>query len=88
MLILDCGRDYRYVLAGLDRLDVAAGQTLARGAAVGRMPSWNDGPGGDRPGLPGGDRPSLPGGNRPSLYVQLRHGDATIDPGRFLQQPR
>ncbi len=71
MLILDCGRDYRYVLAGLDRLDVATGQDLARGAAVGRMPSW-----------------SGSGGGRPSLYVQLRHGDATIDPGRFLQQPR
>ncbi len=72
MLILDCGRDYRYVLAGLDRLDVATGQSLARGAAVGRMPSW------------GGE----PVGGRPSLYVQLRHGDALIDPGRFLQQPR
>ena len=71
MLILDCGRDYRYVLAGLDRLDVATGQALARGAAVGQMPSW------------GGS-----GGGRPSLYVQLRHGDALIDPGRFLQQPR
>ncbi len=72
MLILDCGRDYRFVLAGLDRLDVTGGQNLARGAAVGRMPAWSDGS----------------GMGRPSLYVQLRHGDATIDPGRFLQQPR
>ncbi len=44
MLILDCGRDYRFVLAGLDRLDIAVGQALARGAPVGRM---------------AGDRPSL-----------------------------
>ncbi len=71
MLIMDCGREYRFVLAGLDRLDVASGQTLARGTAVGRMPAWS-----------GSDA------GRPSLYVQLRHGDATIDPGRFLQGPR
>ncbi len=44
MLILDCGRDYRFVLAGLDRLDVAVGQALARGAPVGRMAA-------DRPSL-------------------------------------
>jgi septal ring factor EnvC (AmiA/AmiB activator) len=73
MLILDCGRDYRFVLAGLDRLDVAVGQNLARGAAIGRMPAWNE---------------AAASGGRPSLYVQLRHGDATIDPGRFLQRPR
>ena len=72
MLILDCGRDYRFVLAGLDRLDVSGGQSLARGAVVGRMPAWSEGS----------------GQGRPSLYVQLRHGDATIDPGRFLQGPR
>ncbi len=72
MLILDCGRDYRFVLAGLDRLDVSGGQNLARGAVVGRMPAWGDGT----------------GQGRPSLYVQLRHGDATIDPGRFLHGPR
>ncbi len=72
MLILDCGREYRFVLAGLDRLDVSGGQSLARGAVVGRMPAWSEGS----------------GQGRPSLYVQLRHGDATIDPGRFLQAPR
>ena len=70
MLILDCGHQYRFVLAGLDRLDVAVGQRLAGGAAIGRMPAWT-----------GTD-------SHPSLYVQLRHGDATIDPGRFLQHPR
>ncbi len=72
MLILNCGRDYRFVLAGLDRLDVSGGQNLARGAVVGRMPGWSGGS----------------GQGRPSLYMQLRHGDATIDPRRFLQGPR
>ncbi len=74
MLILDCGREYRFVLAGLDRLDVAVGQALARGAPVGRMAAWPDHPGG--------------GAGRPSLYVQLRHADATIDPDRFLRGGR
>lgn len=76
MLILDCGHDYRFVLAGLDRLDVAVGQSLARGAAVGRMPA-------------SGDSASAPSGSGSgSLYVQLRHAGDTIDPGRFLLHPR
>jgi len=72
MLILDCGHGYRFVMAGLDRLDVAVGQRLARGAAVGRMPAGS----------------ASDGAGRPSLYVQLRHGQATVDPSRFLQQGR
>lgn len=70
MLILDCGHQYRFVLAGLDRLDVAIGQSLARGAAIGRMPAAGS------------------AGASSGLYVQLRHGDATIDPSRFLQARR
>lgn len=70
MLILDCGHQYRFVLAGLDRLDVAIGQSLARGAAIGRMPAAGS------------------AGASSGLYVQLRHGDATIDPSRFLQAGR
>ncbi|MBB3883254.1 murein hydrolase activator EnvC family protein [Acetobacter oeni] len=38
MLILNCGRDYRFVLAGLGALDVATGQALTKGAAIGAMP--------------------------------------------------
>lgn len=38
MLILNCGREYRFVLAGLGALDVATGQALAKGAAIGAMP--------------------------------------------------
>ncbi|WP_242006259.1 murein hydrolase activator EnvC family protein [Acetobacter estunensis] len=39
MLILNCGRGYRFVLGGLGSLNVATGQSLARGAAVGAMPA-------------------------------------------------
>ncbi|MFT8720163.1 murein hydrolase activator EnvC family protein [Acetobacter sp.] len=39
MLILNCGRGYRFVLAGLGNLNVAPGQSLAKGAAVGSMPA-------------------------------------------------
>ena len=70
MLIVDCGHGYRFVLAGLDRLDVAVGQQLARGVAVGRMADWS----------------AAAGAVRPSLYVQLRHGAEPIDPSRFLHQ--
>ena len=69
MLILDCGHSYRFVLAGLERLDVAIGQKLSKGVAIGRMPDWN---------------PAATSG-RPSLYVQLRHGSQAIDPGSFLR---
>ena len=39
MLILNCGRGYRFVLAGLGSMNVATGQSLAKGASVGSMPS-------------------------------------------------
>ncbi|WP_338029627.1 murein hydrolase activator EnvC family protein [Gluconacetobacter tumulisoli] len=66
MAILDCGRHYRFVLAGLGALAVSTGQTLAKGAPVGRMPDWAG------------------QGGRPTLFVQLRHGDAAVDPAPFL----
>lgn len=40
MIILNCGRQYRFVLAGLGTLAVSTGQTLAHGAPLGRMPDW------------------------------------------------
>ncbi|AQU86902.1 peptidase M23 [Komagataeibacter nataicola] len=49
MMILDCGKHYRFVLAGLGEIAVAAGQQVSRGAAVGQMPQWNGG--GSRPTL-------------------------------------
>ncbi|GAA4491760.1 murein hydrolase activator EnvC [Gluconacetobacter tumulicola] len=41
MVILNCGRHYRFVMAGLGGLAVSTGQALARGAPVGRMPDWS-----------------------------------------------
>ncbi len=43
MLIVDCGHGYRFVLAGLQRLDVAVGQHLAHGVALGTMPDFGGG---------------------------------------------
>ncbi|NVN11264.1 murein hydrolase activator EnvC family protein, partial [Nguyenibacter vanlangensis] len=76
MVILDCGRHYRFVLAGMGSLDVSAGQSLAKGAPMGTMPGWSSG-GGSGGGKSGG-------GGRPSLFVQLRRGGAVIDPAPFL----
>ncbi len=69
LIILDCGGGYHVVLAGLDRLDVAAGSPVRPGEPVGVMPSWD---------------PRSPG-NRPSLYVQLRHAGRPIDPSVWLR---
>ena len=45
MVILDCGRDWRFVLAGLGRVDVTPGASVRAGEAVGRMPDAEGGPG-------------------------------------------
>ena len=66
MMILDCGKHYRFVLAGLGDIAVTAGQQVSHGAAVGQMPQWG-----------GGD-------SRPTLFVQLRHGGATVNPAPYL----
>ncbi|KDU95748.1 peptidase M23 [Komagataeibacter rhaeticus] len=66
MMIIDCGKHYRFVLAGLGEIAVAAGQQVSHGAAVGQMPPWG-----------GGD-------SRPTLFVQLRHGGATVNPAPYL----
>ncbi|MEN0077320.1 MAG: peptidoglycan DD-metalloendopeptidase family protein, partial [Paracraurococcus sp.] len=39
LLIVDCGDGYHFVLAGLDRLDVAPGQRVLAGEPVGRLGS-------------------------------------------------
>ncbi len=36
-LIVDCGRDRRFVLAGLDRIEVVVGAHVRRGERLGRM---------------------------------------------------
>ena len=50
MVIVDCGRGYRFVLAGLDRVDAVPGTAVGAGAPIGRMPDF-------APGAPG--RPTL-----------------------------
>jgi septal ring factor EnvC (AmiA/AmiB activator) len=42
LLIVDCGGGYHFVLAGLDRLDTAAGQRLLAGEPVGVLGSGGD----------------------------------------------
>ncbi|MBB3174256.1 septal ring factor EnvC (AmiA/AmiB activator) [Endobacter medicaginis] len=70
MMILDCGRNFRFILAGFDHIDATIGTRVSKGQALGRMPAWN----------PTG------GAARPTLYVQLRQGTNVIDPGRYLGQ--
>jgi septal ring factor EnvC (AmiA/AmiB activator) len=64
LLILDCGHGYDFVLAGLDRFDVAVGNHIAAGQPVGRMPGYDPA------------RPS----RQPALYVELRHDGSPVDP--------
>lgn len=68
MVILNCGKSYRFVLAGMGELNVGAGQSVSKGVMIGRMPAWS---GGSNAG-------------RPTLFVQLRHGERTINPSPFL----
>ena len=57
------------VMAGLDRLDAKAGQSVQMGEPVGVMPDWQ----------PGGP------GRRPSLYVELRHDGNPVNPAPWLR---
>jgi len=50
LLIIDCGQGQHFVLTGLGRLDVRAGQPVLAGEPVGRLGSE---PGAGRPGLYG-----------------------------------
>jgi septal ring factor EnvC (AmiA/AmiB activator) len=43
MVILDCGGGYRFVLAGLDRIDTQPGTNVRAGQPVGRMPDFSPG---------------------------------------------
>lgn len=68
MIILNCGKNYRFVLAGMDNLAVSIGQSISKGIMIGKMPAWAG------QGTAG----------RPTLFVQLRHGEKTINPSPFL----
>lgn len=68
MLIVDCGGGTHVVLAGLDRLDTAAGSRVAAGEPVGAL------------GLPEGDGRS----GRAALYLELRRNGQPVDPRPWL----
>jgi septal ring factor EnvC (AmiA/AmiB activator) len=68
LVMVDCGGGYIFVLSGMARLDVSAGQRLARGQPIGEM-----------------REAAAPAGKAaPVLYVELRHGGTTVNPGRWL----
>ena len=69
LLIVDCGGGYHAVLAGLDRLDVKVGQSVAAGEPVGVMPNWEPGT----------------SGSRPVLYVELRRAGQPVNPAPWLR---
>jgi len=69
LLIVDCGKGYDFVLAGLDRLDVSVGQRLQTGEPVGVMAGWN---------------PSHPA-DRPKLYLELRKDGNPVNPTPWLR---
>ncbi|WP_158747504.1 murein hydrolase activator EnvC [Acidisphaera sp. L21] len=69
LMIVDCGGGYHFVLAGLDRLDVAVGHPVQSGEPVGVMPSWDP-------------RSTA---NRPLLYLELRQKGQPINPAPFLR---
>jgi len=68
LVILDCGGGYDFVLSGMARLDVAAGQHLARGQPVGEMAGYDS------------TNPT----RRPLLYVELRENGTPVDPALLL----
>ena len=41
LMIVDCGGGYHFVLAGLDRLDVAVGHPVQLAEPLGVMPAWD-----------------------------------------------
>ncbi len=69
LLIVDCGGGYAFVLAGLERLDVAVGASVLAGEPVGAMPAWD----------------ATNPGPRPALYVELRRDGQALNPAPFLR---
>jgi septal ring factor EnvC (AmiA/AmiB activator) len=64
LLIVDCGGGYHFVLAGLERLDAAAGQRLLAGEPIGVLAGHG----------------ASAGGSGGSLYVELRRNGQPVDP--------
>ena len=64
LVILDCGQSNLFVLSGMAKLDVSAGQHVARGQPVGEMASFD---------------PKNPA-RQPQLYVELRQNGTPVNP--------
>lgn len=75
LVILDAGKGYRILLAGLHELDVKTGELIRAGEPVGRM--------GTRP-APATVPDEKVDTARPILYMELRHGNRLMDPSRWL----
>lgn len=69
LVILDCGGGYAFVLAGLERVDVAVGATVLPGEPLGTMPGWD----------------AASHAPRPALYVELRRDGQAVNPAPFLR---
>ena len=69
ILIINAGGGYHVLLAGLGRLDVVTGQTVAAGEPVGRMAETGSGGASDA------------AASAPYLYVEFRSKDKPINPG-------
>ncbi|ABI62611.1 Peptidoglycan-specific endopeptidase, M23 family [Granulibacter bethesdensis CGDNIH1] len=70
LVILDCGRRYHFVLAGMEKLDASVGRHVAPGEPIGQMAGWD---------------PAASAAARPQLYVELRHEGSAIDPRPWLR---
>jgi len=68
LVIIGCNADYDFVLSGMAKLDVAAGQRLARGQPVGEMLGYD------------AKNPT----RQPALYVELRQNGTPVDPANWL----
>jgi septal ring factor EnvC (AmiA/AmiB activator) len=64
LVIIDCGQKNLFVLSGMSKLDVTAGQRVARGQPVGQMLGYD---------------PKNPA-RQPLLYEELRQNGAAVDP--------
>ncbi len=68
LVIIDCGRNYDFVLSGMHRLDVSAGQEVGRGQPVGEMAAYD------------ARNPA----KQPLLYVELRQSGSPVNPAAWL----
>jgi septal ring factor EnvC (AmiA/AmiB activator) len=77
LLIIDAGGGYRIVLAGMERVDVQAGQFVLAGEPVAAMEATRLAATGEQ----------AMGTGRPVLYVEFRKDGASIDPGPWWADP-